>query len=170
MPFALLDTKLIHEPLKYSGSLDHLEFIEVTPIIGREYPTAKIKDILGASNIEQQIRDLAIIISERGVCFFRASQDDLEVEDLKKFTDLVGKLSGRPKENGLHVHPLYRDPANVPMGNGKTDENIYVINSEAQKKMYRSMIKNRPVEPQDLAREWHSDGQLALHNQRSTSH
>ncbi len=50
------------------------------------------------------------------------TKDDLSVEDLKKFTDLVAKLSGRPKENGLHVHPLYLDPGNIPMGNGKTDE------------------------------------------------
>lgn len=53
---ALLDTELIHEPLKYSGSLDHLEFIEVMPIIGREYATTKIKDILHASNAEQSPR------------------------------------------------------------------------------------------------------------------
>ena len=58
------DIKLIHEPLKYSGFLDHVEFIEVTPIIEREYTTAKIKDILHASNAEQQIRDLTVIISE----------------------------------------------------------------------------------------------------------
>lgn len=35
----------------------------------------------------------------------------------------------------------------------------YVINSEAQKKLYKTM-KNRPdqnSEPRDLGREWHSD-------------
>ena len=69
--------------------------------------------------------DLAVITSERGVYFFRAPQDDLCIKELKKFTDLVGKLSGKPKKNGLHVHPLYRDSANVPMGNGETDENMY---------------------------------------------
>lgn len=125
MLFALLDTELIHEPLKYSGSLDHLKFIEMMPIIGREYTTTKIKDVLHASNAERQVRDLAVITSERGVYFFRAPQDDLGIEELKKFTDLVGKLSGKPKKNGLHVHPLYRDPANVSIGNGETDETTY---------------------------------------------
>ena len=120
------NSKLIYKPMKYGGSLDHLEFVEVTPIIGREYTNAKIKDILNADNWEEQIRDLAVIISERGVVFFRQNQDDLSVEDLKNFTDKVGELSGRPKENGLHVHPLYRDPGNIPMGNGETDENMYV--------------------------------------------
>jgi hypothetical protein len=116
--------KLKFEPMKYGGSLDHLDYVEVTPIIGREYTKAKIKDILHADNAEEQLRDLAVIISERGVVFFRENQQDLSVDELKKFTDLVGKLSGRPKENGLHVHPLYRDPGNIPMGNGKTDENM----------------------------------------------
>jgi len=54
--------KLRREPLKNSGSIDHLEYVDVTPIIGREYPTAKIKAILEATNYEQQLRDLAITI------------------------------------------------------------------------------------------------------------
>lgn len=124
MPTAIPISKLIQEPMRYSGSLDHLEFFEVTPIIGREYTKAKIRDILYADNAEEQIRDLAIIISERGVCFFRAPQNDLSVEEQKRFTDLLGKYSGRPAENGLHVHPIYRDPANIPMENGTTDENM----------------------------------------------
>lgn len=59
--------KLRQEPLKNSGSIDYLEYVDVTPIIGREYPTAKIKDILDAPNSDQQLRDLAITICERGV-------------------------------------------------------------------------------------------------------
>jgi len=150
-------TQLRSEPLKYEGSLDHLEYVEVTPIIGREYTKAKIKDILEANNAEEQLRDLAVIISERGVVFFRADQKDLTVDELKRFTDLVAKLSGRPKENGLHVHPIYRDPNNIPMGNGQTDQNIYVINSEAQKGLYKTMGGKNFSEPKNLEREWHSD-------------
>lgn len=59
--------KLRQEPMKGSGSIDHLEYVDVTPIIGREYPTAKIKDLLNAPNSDQQLRDLAITICERGV-------------------------------------------------------------------------------------------------------
>jgi hypothetical protein len=124
MPSATTTQDWIIEPLKYSGSLDHLEYFEVTPIIGREYTKAKVRDILYAENAEQQIRDMAIIISERGVCFFRAPQTDLSVDDQKRFTDLLGKYSNRPAENGLHVHPIYRDPANIPMADGTTDENV----------------------------------------------
>lgn len=116
--------ELIHPPLVNSGSLSYEPYNEITPIIGRIYPSLKIKDILSAPNRDQQILDLAIIISERGVVCFRESQLDLSVEELKTFTDLLGKLSGRPKENGLHVHPLFRDEGNVRMGNGEVDENM----------------------------------------------
>ena len=111
-------------PLKKTGAIDYLEYTDVTPIIGREYPSAKIRDILHAPNAEEQIRDLAITICERGVVFFRAEQTDLSVEEQKEFTLLLGKLTGRPEGHGLHVHPLFRDPNNIPMGNGKTDPNM----------------------------------------------
>ena len=117
-------TKLRNERLHGSGSIDHLEFVDVTPIIGREYMTAKIKDILNADNAEQQLRDLAITICERGVVFFRAPQDDLTVEEQKHVTYMLGKLTRRPEENGLHVHPLYNDPNNIPMADGTTDPNM----------------------------------------------
>lgn len=107
-------------PLKYSGSLDHLDYFEITPIIGREYPTVQVTDVLNAPNAEDQIRDLAIIISERGVVFFR-DQEDLSIVDQKKFCDLLGKLSGRPEDHGLHVHPIYRDPGNLTLPDGTTD-------------------------------------------------
>ncbi|KAH8885530.1 TfdA family taurine dioxygenase [Thozetella sp. PMI_491] len=151
--------KLQREPLKKGTSIDHLEYVDVSPIIGREYPTAKLKEMLDAPNAEEQLRDLAITICERGVVFFRAPQDDLSVDEQKHITDILGKLTGRPAENGLHVHPLYNDPNNLPMADGTTDKHIYVINSEAAKKLYATM-KNRPgstSEPRDLGREWHSD-------------
>ena len=115
---------LRREPLKCGTSIDHLEYIDVTPIVGREYTTAKLKDMLDAPNAEEQLRDLAITICERGVAFFRAPQDDLSVEEQKHITDMLGKLTGRPEENGLHVHPLFNDPNNIPMADGTKDKNM----------------------------------------------
>lgn len=111
-------------PPKRGNSIDHLEYVDVTPIIGREYPTASLKEMLQAPNAEEQLRDLAITICERGVAFFRRPQDDLSVEEQKYITDLLGKLTGRPEENGLHVHPLYNDPNNLPMADGTTDKQM----------------------------------------------
>ena len=39
-----------------------------------------------------------------------------------------------------------------------TDESRYVINSEAAKKLYKTMPGRTTNQPKDLSREWHSDG------------
>lgn len=48
-------------PLSYSGSLDQYRSVEVTNVIGREYPELQVSEIL---NDDSKIRDLAII----GLC------------------------------------------------------------------------------------------------------
>ncbi|KAK3936860.1 hypothetical protein QBC46DRAFT_366613 [Diplogelasinospora grovesii] len=151
--------KLIRTPLKTGSSISHLSYRDVTPIIGREYPDVCLKTIYDSPNRDEQLRDLAITICERGVAFFTRPQDHLSVDEQKHITDLLGKLTGRPADHGLHTHPLYNDPNNLCMTDGTTDPHIYVINTEAQKKLYATMPGRRPspTEPYDLAREWHSD-------------
>lgn len=46
-------------PIKYSGALDAYEHFDLTPTIGREFPTASIKEILRAPNSDDLLRDLA---------------------------------------------------------------------------------------------------------------
>ena len=58
--------------LKTSGVLDQYKSFDVTPIIGREFPTASIKEWLEAPNSDELLRELAITISERGVVYFRS--------------------------------------------------------------------------------------------------
>jgi hypothetical protein len=67
------DHKSTHQTqwLKLRGALDQYESFDVTPIIGREFPTASIKEWLEAPNSDELIRDLAITISQRGVVYFR---------------------------------------------------------------------------------------------------
>lgn len=49
------------EPLSVTGALDQHKFEEVTPVIGREYPTVNlVDDVLNAKNADELIRDLAI--------------------------------------------------------------------------------------------------------------
>jgi hypothetical protein len=53
--------KRVHrEPLKLSSALDGYEHFDVTPIIGREFPTANLVDWLNSPNADELIRDLAI--------------------------------------------------------------------------------------------------------------
>lgn len=47
-------------PLQLTGALDTFDSFDVTPIIGKEFPTANLKDWLEAPNSNELIRDLAI--------------------------------------------------------------------------------------------------------------
>lgn len=48
------------EPLKLSGALDQFDSFDVTPVIGKEFPHASLKEWLEAPNSDDLIRDLAI--------------------------------------------------------------------------------------------------------------
>ena len=59
------------EPLRTIGALERYEHFDVTPVIGREYPTASLKEWLEAPNSNELIRDLAItstFVSSFGDC------------------------------------------------------------------------------------------------------
>ena len=46
--------------VKSTGSLDQYEHIEVTPVIGREYPHVNLVSILKSPNSEELLRELAL--------------------------------------------------------------------------------------------------------------
>ena len=48
------------EPLKLSGALNGYRSFDVTPVIGREFPEADLKEWLEAPNSDELLRDLAI--------------------------------------------------------------------------------------------------------------
>ncbi|PKI85038.1 hypothetical protein MVES1_000799 [Malassezia vespertilionis] len=142
------------EPLKLSGILDELyESEESTPAIGRTYPTLQLRDLIYHEKADELIRELAIIISRRGVVFFK--NQDISPEEQKFVTDRLGRLSGKPSSSNLHVHPVYNASRNtkdqVVDGNGtrNTDNEISVISSNI----------NRDLEftYKSGADEWHTD-------------
>lgn len=47
-------------PLKLAGALDSYKSFDVTPVIGREFPEADLKEWLDAPNSDELLRDLAI--------------------------------------------------------------------------------------------------------------
>ncbi|EKG13544.1 Taurine catabolism dioxygenase TauD/TfdA [Macrophomina phaseolina MS6] len=140
------------EPLKLSGALDKYDYFDVTPVIGREFPNASLKEWLEAPNSDEILRDLAITISQRGVVFFR-KQDEITNDLQKQLVHRLGQLSwnsDKPKTSGLHIHPISNSGR---MLGGKDDE-ISVISSEQQKKLYA----NTPYrKKQSHADGWHSD-------------
>jgi len=142
------------EPLKYSGSLDEFESFEATTVIGREYPTMQLSDLMTSPRRDEYIRDLAITVSQRGVVFLR-KQKDLTVEMQKEFIDLLGRLSGKPATSGLHVHPLIEGKKEVGVNDmGDRDEHISVISSVVSQKLHGEEFGSRYT---NSSRGWHSD-------------
>ncbi|KXX79242.1 putative alpha-ketoglutarate-dependent sulfonate dioxygenase [Madurella mycetomatis] len=140
------------EPLKLSGVLDSYESFDVTPTIGREFPSANLVEWLKAPNSDELLRDLAITISQRGVVFFRA-QDDLTNELQKKLILRLGELTGRPNTSGLHIHPILNSEREL----GGNDPEISTISSIQNKHFYaRSVPDSLSVKKQSSA-QWHSD-------------
>ncbi|KAI9347719.1 hypothetical protein BDR26DRAFT_911084 [Obelidium mucronatum] len=133
------------QPLKRNHSLDAFKSFKVQPNIGTEFEKGlKIRDLLNAPNSDELFQDLAVLISERNVVFFR--DQDITFQEQEQFADRLGKAAGKPATSGLHAHPT-TDP---------TDElgvNRLLISSEYDKK--RGGAYSGYSELQSIL--WHSD-------------
>ncbi|KAM3432453.1 hypothetical protein MY4824_006530 [Beauveria thailandica] len=139
-------------PLQVTGALKDFESVEISPSIGREYPTADLAEILKAPNSDELIRDLAVTISERGVVFFRA-QNNLTNDLQKELIERLGRLTGRPAESGLHVHPLLNPGREL----GGDDPEISVISSVQREKYYKETAIDGLSSKKQITAQWHSD-------------
>lgn len=54
------DSSLMKEPLRLKGVLGGFKSVDVTPVIGTEFPEDKVTDWMRATNSEELLRDLAI--------------------------------------------------------------------------------------------------------------
>ncbi|CAD6592922.1 MAG: hypothetical protein ASARMPREDX12_006604 [Alectoria sarmentosa] len=129
-------TSRLTGPLKYSGSLEEYKYFDATPILGREFPTLQLSDIL---NDDRKVRDLAILVSQRNVVFFR--NQNLTVEEQKIL---------------LHRHVLANSKRGITVNeDGKLDDEVSVISSEQNRKHYddRYGYHNRRL----ASKGWHSD-------------
>lgn len=114
----------IAAPLTYTGTLDTFSHFDVTPVIGREFANLHVRDLLHGS--DDQMRDLALTISQRGVVFLRG-QDDLKPTEMRDFMLRLTEAAGCPESSGLHVHPLTEEGSEL-------GDQISVISSAKQKK------------------------------------
>ncbi|KAG9125308.1 hypothetical protein FRC07_008166 [Ceratobasidium sp. 392] len=130
-------------PIRSSGSLDKLDKLDVTPTIGTEFGRdVQLSQLLKAENSDALIRDLAVLISERGVAFFR--NQDLTIDEQKELGTRLGELSGKPASSRLHIHPLTETTAEL-------GDQISVISSE------RRAGYTRPDFTRLASRGWHAD-------------
>lgn len=138
-------------PLTYSGTLDTYEHFDVTNVIGREFPNLQLSEIL---HDDDKIRDLAILVSQRGVVFFR--NQDLSIDDQKLLGQRLGELTGKPETSKLHKHALANSKRGIAVDeNGKLDDEVSVISSEQNRKYYADRYG---YTAKRLASEgWHAD-------------
>ena len=154
------------QPLKLSGALDQFESFRITPCIGTEYPKANLSEWLRAPNSDELIRELAVTstiptdhsitmhcwlttsaVAERGVVFFRG-QTELSDALHKELIFRLGHLTGRPMENGLYKHPLWKIV-------GDKDPHCAALDNRRLVAMYRDSPDGQKVQSIRIA--WHSD-------------
>ncbi|KAI1469656.1 taurine catabolism dioxygenase [Daldinia caldariorum] len=138
-------------PLKYSGSLDSYEQFDVTKVIGREFSNLQLSEIL---HDDTKIRDLAILVSERGVVFFR--NQDINIDDQKLLGDRLGQLTGKPETSKLHRHALSNGKRGIPIDeNGRLDDEVSIISSEQNRKFYKD--RYTAFSKKIASHGWHAD-------------
>jgi len=87
--------------LQSTNSLSKLKSFDLTPSIGTEFDSStQLSSLLTQPGA---VKDLAILVSQRGVLFFRGQV--LSPKDQLELVNVLGEETGRPKEAGLHIHP-----------------------------------------------------------------
>ncbi|KAJ7107920.1 taurine catabolism dioxygenase, partial [Mycena epipterygia] len=116
-----------------------------TPAIGTRFldpRTAQLSRWLTDPSSDKMLKDLAILISRRGVVFF--PQQDLTIEQQKTLAHKLGALSGRPASSGLHKHPI--SPETPELG-----KDVSIISSMG------GISRAGVIEETRASNGWHSD-------------
>ncbi|KAK7047770.1 hypothetical protein VNI00_006098 [Paramarasmius palmivorus] len=89
------------------GSLDVYDSYDNTPHIGTVFPTVQLSELLEKPNSDVFLKDLANLVSQRGVVFFR--NQDIAIDQQLELGERLGRLSGKPETSTLHKHPISED-------------------------------------------------------------
>ncbi|CZT15406.1 related to taurine dioxygenase [Ramularia collo-cygni] len=133
-------------PLSLSTALENLEWHDVTPVIGREFPKAQLLDML---DNDAMLRDLAITVSERNVVFFR--NQSLDAAGMKVLAQKLGELSGKPETSKLHRHALSNSKRGDENDNKTLDDEISVISNKTASQFFHEEVDRLASEG------WHAD-------------
>ena len=87
-------------------SLTRFKPVDETAHVGTTFPSdaVQLSQWLVADNADELIGDLARLVSERGVVFFK--NQDLTIAQQKQLGLKLGQLTGRPGSSSLHKHPI----------------------------------------------------------------
>ncbi|KAJ6552066.1 hypothetical protein DFH09DRAFT_601285 [Mycena vulgaris] len=97
---------MVAAPFSALGSLSVFDSYDKTPHIGTRFPnkSVQLSGILAAPNSDELLKDLATLVSHRGVVFF--TDQDIDVEKQKELGTRLGELAGKPATSKLHIHPI----------------------------------------------------------------
>ncbi|KAJ6632441.1 hypothetical protein B0H10DRAFT_1977340 [Mycena sp. CBHHK59/15] len=97
---------MVAAPFSPLGSLSVYDSYDETPHIGTRFPnkSVQLSKILSAPNSDELLKDLATLVSHRGVVFF--VDQDIDIHKQKELGTRLGELSGKPATSKLHVHPI----------------------------------------------------------------
>jgi alpha-ketoglutarate-dependent taurine dioxygenase len=100
---------MVAAPFASESSLSHFDSFDETPHVGTTFPSKRtqLSEILSAPNSDELLKDLATLVSHRGVVFFK--DQDLDINKQKELGTRLGELSGKPATSKLHVHPISED-------------------------------------------------------------
>lgn len=100
---------MVAAPTSSLGSLSAFESYDTTVHIGTTFPSRSVQlsKLLTAPNSDELIKDLATLVSHRGVVFF--TDQDIAIEQQKQLGTRLGELSGKPASSKLHKHPISED-------------------------------------------------------------
>ncbi|KAA8649549.1 hypothetical protein EYZ11_006627 [Aspergillus tanneri] len=135
-----------YPPFPDSGSLQGHKLVHLTPAIGSEFRDVDVTQWLHEPNSDQILRDLSLLLAQRGVVFFRSQ---LNITDTlqKEFCRRLNEVSGAPKENGFYRHSLKAmQGADPEMGKVDPDRIL---------KMYSKPLDGLPR--QSHVKDWHTD-------------
>src|ERR1700755_1030457 len=79
---------------------------DLTPHIGTQFtsPDVQLSAILASPNSDKLLKELATLISERGVVFFKAQ--DITPLQMKDLAHRLGTAVGKPETSTVHRHPI----------------------------------------------------------------
>ncbi|KAF1357360.1 taurine dioxygenase [Lizonia empirigonia] len=140
-------------PLNLAGAMDGYKYSDIGRYLGREYVDVQISDLLKDADSDAKLRDLAVIISQRGVCVFR--NQEITPQEQKDFTNRLGQLTGKPSTSGIHIHPINH----TALEGGKVDAEMSTIARNPKKMLSKQTGvegKSR-VKKQSAADGWHHD-------------
>jgi hypothetical protein len=102
-------------PLKIGADSQLLSYphFDAAVSIGTDFPrgSVQITSLLSAPNADDLLRDLAALVAQRGVVFFRAQH--ITQKQQEELVQRLGELSGKPETSKLHIHPFTPENSNL---------------------------------------------------------